>query len=32
MTKMAAKLIHGKNPLKIQKTDDLGTWYVAFGI
>ena len=28
MTKMVAKPIYGKNPLKIFKVDDLGTWYV----
>ena len=36
MTKMAAMPIYGKNPLKNllqnQKADDLGTWYVAFGM
>ena len=37
MTKMAAMPMHGKNPLKNlllqnQKTDDLGTWYVALSV
>ena len=36
MTKMAATSIYGKNPFKNllqnQKADDLGTWYVAFGL
>ena len=35
MTKMAATPIYGKYPLKnllqSQKTDDIGTWYVALG-
>ena len=37
ITKMAATPIYGKNPIKNlllqnQKADDLGTWYVAFGV
>ena len=37
MTKMDAMPMYGKNPLKnlllqIQKTDYLGTWYVALGV
>ena len=32
MTKMATMPIYGKNLLKNQKADDLGTWYVAFGV
>ena len=37
MTKMAATPIYGKKPFKNlllqnQKADDLGTWYVAFGL
>ena len=36
MTKMAAMSIYGKNPIKNllqnQKADDLGTWYVVFGM
>ena len=30
MTKMATPL-YGETPLKIQKADDLGTWYVGWG-
>ena len=37
MSKMAATPISGKKPFKNlllqnQKSDDLGTWYVAFGL
>ena len=37
MTKMATTPIYGKKPFKnlllqIQKADDFGTWYVAFGL
>ena len=35
MTKMAVTPIYGKNLYKnllLQKADDLGTWYVAFGM
>ena len=37
MTKMADMPIYGKNPLKNlflknQKADELGTWYVTFGM
>ena len=36
MTKMAATPIYGKKPFKNlhqnQEADDLGTWYVAFGL
>ena len=33
MTKMAATSIYGKNLLlQNRKADDLGTWYVAFGV
>ena len=37
ITMMAATFIYGKNPLKVffyknQKANDLGTWYVAFGV
>ena len=31
MTKIAAMPIYGKN-LQNQKADDLGTWYVAYGM
>ena len=32
MAKMATTSIYGKNPLKDQTDNDLGTWYVALGI
>ena len=32
MTKMATMPIYGKNPLNVFFSDDLGTWYVAYGM
>ena len=32
MTKMADMSIYGKLPFQNQKADDLGTWYVTFGM
>ena len=32
MTKMATTHIYGKNPLRNQKANGLGTWYVALGM